>query len=150
MPSWRNMANRKQYKTEWARKRRKTDPIFVEKEKQASRKNRAKNPEKSRVAVRKSYFKRTHEMTPEERQQQIERREHRCDVCGQQKLTKKSLSLDHDRECCSGRKSCEKCRRGFICDTCNLTLGRVKDSEDHLRKLIKYLRYWKGKRVRCS
>lgn len=49
------------------------------------------------------------------------------------------LAVDHDHRCCPGKKSCGKCLRGLLCDGCNLTLGRVRDSKPVLHKAIEYL-----------
>jgi hypothetical protein len=37
----------------------------------------------------------------------------------------KALAVDHDHECCPGRRSCGKCVRGLLCDRCNRQLPSV-------------------------
>jgi len=48
--------------------------------------------------------------------------------------------IDHDHACCPGHKSCGKCIRGLLCNSCNTTLGFVKDSVETLEAMISYLR----------
>ena len=50
-----------------------------------------------------------------------------CEICGQGGIIK----FDHCHQ--TGRF------RGWICNSCNVVLGYVKDDPDHLRKLISYL-----------
>lgn len=38
----------------------------------------------------------------------------------------KKLHVDHDHNCCPGKRSCGKCVRGVLCVNCNSTLGRVE------------------------
>lgn len=64
----------------------------------------------------------------------------KCAIC--RKPFEETPHIDHNHECCSRLKSCDKCRRGLLCDDCNLGLGRFKDSIDRLSKAIKYLQGW--------
>lgn len=50
-----------------------------------------------------------------------------CQVCG----SDKKICVDHDHE--TGKI------RGFLCDACNVALGKAEDSPDRLRKLADYL-----------
>lgn len=49
--------------------------------------------------------------------------------------------FDHDHNCCSGLKSCGRCRRGLLCHKCNRALGNVNDSPEKLEGLADYLRH---------
>ena len=60
-----------------------------------------------------------------------------CDICGRDGET---LAVDHDHECCSGKYSCGRCIRGFLCNNCNNGLGRFRDDPALLESAIKYLR----------
>ena len=55
-----------------------------------------------------------------------------------------SVTVDHDRSCCSGPKSCGKCVRGLIHRNCNLVLGYAKDDLQLLRSAIAYLERWEA------
>lgn len=48
--------------------------------------------------------------------------------------------IDHNHECCSALKSCEKCRRDLLCKDCNLGLGRFKDNTEVLERAIQYIK----------
>lgn len=56
-----------------------------------------------------------------------------------------SVCVDHDRSCCSGKKSCGKCVRGLIHRNCNLVLGYAKDDVKVLRCAIEYLERWQSR-----
>jgi hypothetical protein len=51
----------------------------------------------------------------------------------------KRFCVDHDHSCCAGNKSCGKCIRGLICNSCNRALGLVRDNQTVLRRMIEYL-----------
>lgn len=57
---------------------------------------------------------------------------HRCKICrAPQENLKRSLCVDHDHV--TGKV------RGLLCDTCNRSLGLLKDNIDILKNAIKYL-----------
>jgi len=51
----------------------------------------------------------------------------------------KSLSIDHDHSCCSGKESCGKCVRGLLCTRCNWGLSYFNDDIGLFRAAIAYL-----------
>lgn len=48
--------------------------------------------------------------------------------------------IDHDHNCCPGYRSCGKCVRGLLCNSCNLMLGMAKDSPEILLSASAYLK----------
>lgn len=60
-------------------------------------------------------------LTQDEYNTQLARQGGGCLICGN-KPYKKRLAIDHDHACCGPRRSCGKCRRGLLCQNCNLKL----------------------------
>jgi hypothetical protein len=50
-----------------------------------------------------------------------------------------NFSVDHDRACCPGKRSCGQCVRGLLCNACNRGLRQFKDDAEALRRAIAYL-----------
>ena len=90
-------------------------------------------------------FKYKHGFTREEALE-ILREQNGCKICGI-KLSEDNRGwyMDHDHNCCPINTSCEKCRRGILCRSCNLMLGFAKDNIEVLDKAIKYLQVYKEK-----
>jgi len=72
--------------------------------------------------------------------------EGKCASCGRLMVrggkNPDSVCVDHDKRCCSGKKSCGKCVRGLIHRNCNLVLGYAKDDLVVLRSAVDYLERW--------
>lgn len=69
-----------------------------------------------------------------------------CAICGlSEKRLGRSLSLDHNHKCCPSETMCEECRRGFLCNKCNLLLGNCEDMPEILLAAIDYLNKWSKK-----
>lgn len=47
--------------------------------------------------------------------------------------------VDHDHNCCPGKKSCGKCIRGLLCHRCNVGMGLLNDDPFRLRQAADYL-----------
>ena len=68
-----------------------------------------------------------------------------CAICKQPESMKqgetiRSLSIDHDHNCCPGsKKSCGKCIRGLLCFKCNRGLGLFQDDAVYLHNAATYL-----------
>lgn len=62
-----------------------------------------------------------------------------CAICGGQNPNGNRLAVDHDHECCSGKRSCGRCVRGLLCSNCNHGLGKFGDDVGRLSKAIEYL-----------
>lgn len=70
----------------------------------------------------------------------LDLQQERCRICERHmSMFKRMLSVDHDRQCCSGSKSCGKCIRGLLCGNCNTALGLFSDDPDRMRRAIKYV-----------
>lgn len=66
-----------------------------------------------------------------------------CAICGPRTGRRgvyKSLAVDHDHSCCSGKTSCGRCVRGLLCGTCNTMLGRQHDDIETFVRAVEYLR----------
>jgi len=64
-----------------------------------------------------------------------------CAICGgQNRGGSRRLAVDHDHSCCPGERTCGKCVRGLLCDTCNHGIGNFKDSEKLLQAALSYLK----------
>lgn len=79
-----------------------------------------------------------HGMTREEKREAA-RKQGGCLICRRKAPSDKGWVMDHDRSCCPGDKSCEKCRRGILCTWCNSAMGYAMDSPELLRKMAAYL-----------
>jgi hypothetical protein len=66
-----------------------------------------------------------------------------CDICGTLRKPDKALHIDHDHSCCPRNKSCSSCRRGALCDRCNMGLGYFCDDVDLLRTAVRYIETYK-------
>jgi hypothetical protein len=71
----------------------------------------------------------------------LEKQGYRCKCCGDA-LSAENMHTDHDRRCCSGRRSCGKCIRGLLCGGCNIGLGMFRDDASRLQSAILYLQDW--------
>ncbi len=58
-----------------------------------------------------------------------------CEICKRLEI----LIIDHDHSCCPSKKSCLKCFRGYICNTCNLILGLMKDNTEAMYRAAYYI-----------
>lgn len=65
--------------------------------------------------------------------------DNKCAICKEATSTETRLYIDHDHNCCSGRKSCGKCVRGLLCRSCNSALGLFKEDKNNVREALEYL-----------
>jgi len=94
--------------------------------------------------LRISHLKRNFHWTLEQHDAMLLTQGGGCKVCD----TKEpggmgAFHIDHDHNCCPGKKCCGKCIRGLLCRRCNDTLGKVADSIELLKKMIAYLEQFK-------
>lgn len=64
-----------------------------------------------------------HRIRPQQLIDLLEEQNWRCKLqCGKE-LTIQTLHVDHNHSCCGKEKSCIKCRRGLLCQSCNHMVG---------------------------
>lgn len=61
-----------------------------------------------------------------------------CAICGRPP-GRKRLSVDHDRKCCPGVRSCGQCVRGLLCESCNRAVGLFRDDVAVLERALAYV-----------
>ena len=61
--------------------------------------------------------------------------DNRCAICDRVRV----LVIDHNHDCCPQDKSCQKCRRGLLCATCNRMIGLADDNPEILASAARYL-----------
>lgn len=98
------------------------------------------NPEK----VKRSRIKNKFGLSLEEYEQMFVLQNGVCAICSNpETMIRKgktvSLSVDHDRSCCSGDRSCGQCIRGLLCYACNTGISRFNDDVKKLEKAIQYI-----------
>lgn len=91
-------------------------------------------------------------LTPEDYEDMLAEQRGVCAICKNPEThTYKGrvteLVVDHNRGCCSGKKSCGKCVRGLLCHNCNAGLGMFKDNLDSLAAAFMYLKAHAKKRI---
>lgn len=62
-----------------------------------------------------------------------------CKICGTKDFGTEGWVIDHDHSCCGKLNTCNKCRRGILCEPCNKMLGFAKDNKEVLAKAVEYL-----------
>ena len=93
---------------------------------------REANPDK----VRANHLRQLYGISLEQYDSMVAAQENKCAICIK---VVDDLCVDHDHNCCPGSKSCGKCVRGLLCQTCNSGLGFFKDSSDMLKSADSYL-----------
>jgi len=69
-----------------------------------------------------------------------------CVVCG----SMENLVVDHDHNCCDGKRSCGECIRGVLCNNCNAAEGMLEGSMERAMSLVAYLMSWEKRGVEQS
>lgn len=87
-----------------------------------------------------AYYKRQYGITQVEYDEMLESQGHTCLICKKtERENGKALAIDHDHACCSDRKSCGKCIRGLLCNSCNWIIGAMKDDPETLDRAKQYI-----------
>ena len=66
-----------------------------------------------------------------------------CAICGTTEFPGRGPHIDHDHECCPGKRSCGKCVRSVLCCNCNSGMGFFKDDVTKLEAAIDYINRYK-------
>jgi hypothetical protein len=103
----------------------------------------------NREKINLRYRNHRHGITQDWLDKKMLEQEGKCAIC--RKPFEKTPHIDHNHKCCPPSKSCEKCRRGLLCDDCNLGLGRFKDDIHILLNAIEYVKKWtnEGHSTQC-
>lgn len=88
----------------------------------------------------------SHGITPAGKQAMLDAQGGRCYLCGVP-LAYDEAVIDHDHRCCSdvtrsGRHrttSCDYCRRGLACTSCNTLIGLAGDDPEQLTRIARNL-----------
>jgi hypothetical protein len=73
--------------------------------------------------------------------EKLEEQQGKCAVCGKQFT--RTASQDHDHSCCPTYPTCGECKRGLVCQSCNMGLFYV-ETPGWLAKAKEYLDKWKA------
>ena len=63
-----------------------------------------------------------------------------CAGCGKTEAENgKALAVDHDHRCCPrvgpNTRTCGKCTRAILCESCNMAIGKLNHDPDLMRRL---------------
>lgn len=136
---------RQEYRNEWRRKLRASNPLYREKERKASRERhatpsgkqwqrnmRAKRKLQNPTYHREYLLKTKYNLTPEQWEKIFLNQGRICAICkSPEPTTKHGWHVDH---CHSTKKI-----RGILCHSCNTAIGLLKDNPVILRSAITYL-----------
>lgn len=108
------------------------NPEVREKNRQASRAWRQANPDRAKASVRCATLRRKYGITAEQFDEMFSAQGNKCAICEDTESKGNGMfHVDHDHK--------TKAIRGILCQACNVTLGKMKDSPELLRKAAAYL-----------
>jgi recombination endonuclease VII len=89
-----------------------------------SRNWKTANKERHSFLQWRSWLKTQYGITPEAYDAILKAQGGTCALCPSTESTGgRKLAVDHDHNCCPGKKTCGKCVRGLLCTPCNRNLG---------------------------
>ena len=106
------------------------NPDSLLRERAKSKEWREANPEKSRLAITNATLKAKYGIDLETYDQMLKDQKGGCKVCGD-KPSYQRLHVDHCHN--TGRV------RGLLCQACNVSIGKMKESPELLRALATYI-----------
>ena len=96
--------------------------------------------------ARRRYLKHTYGVTPEWFDATLSAQGGACAVCADSNPVG-PWQIDHDHNCCPGKRSCGSCIRAILCPRCNVTSGAFEDDPALLRMAAAYVTRTRGFRV---
>lgn len=63
----------------------------------------------------------------------------RCAICLTSKPGGQGWHVDHDHTCHARKQACDKCRRGILCDRCNIAIGNLRDDPVIIAAALDYV-----------
>lgn len=99
---------------------------------QKSKEYRLKNPEKVKWSIINATYKSKYKITLDEYNEILKRQNFSCAVCDDIP-TKQRLHVDHNH--ITGKV------RGLLCQPCNVSIGKMKENPNLLRKLADYIEF---------
>ena len=78
--------------------------------------------------VHKKALKELYKTTKEWYDAKLEEQDGHCALCSISITGGKRLHVDHDHDCCSGKRACGECNRGLLCGGCNIRLGYLQQT----------------------
>lgn len=107
-------------------------PEVVLRNREASKRWRKLNPQRSKDTVRCATLRKKYGISSADYEKLLEEQGGVCAICGStESKVNTRLHVDHDHS--SGKI------RGILCQPCNVTLGKMQERPDLLRKAADYL-----------
>jgi Recombination endonuclease VII len=104
-----------------------------------NRRWREANPEKFKEGQARKHRRGRHGLDPVKFAQLLAAQDGRCCFC--QRPLQGRIDVDHDHSCtCGPDRSCDACRRGLACHTCNAAIGLLGDDPDRMELAAANLR----------
>ncbi len=117
--------------------KRKTDLVWRETQLKKAKEFREKYPDKNKESIRNATLKAKYGITSKQYDELFASQGYKCAVCNcTQNNGYGKMPVDH---CHTTGKI-----RAILCQSCNVTLGKVEEKEEILLALIEYLRKHKG------
>lgn len=94
---------------------------------------------KGRAVAKASQLKIKYGLTIEGLREMLAAQSGQCAIC-LVAINEETAAVDHDRRCCSGRKTCGRCIRGLLCKNCNAGIGLLGDDRAALERAAAYVK----------
>lgn len=93
-----------------------------------------KDPERYKEKSRNTKSYKRHRISEDQYEELMALHGGLCHLC----LLNKATVVDHDHSCCEQR-SCGKCVRGLLCNSCNTAIGMLKENIETIRRIEEYV-----------